>query len=270
MSDNLRILQKGDVTPALMELCRESRHSCAGTFHKIYEGDFERELPCIGGGLLISEFTQSYIDAANGFDMAELAEHMGLERTPPQSKGDGQVTIAHIRTTVPCPCQKEQASAVEHDWLKRELSVEATPTPSQKQADAFRKFNDEHRSLYIYGPPDQGKTYLAYICAKAYRGKRTIFLNTKLSEFFRKNSHELSPADFKGLVVVDDIQENIPSPFFQSALFEALDLVKRKKLRMIICANLTPLEFVERYAVDELRKPQFENRLFKMEIIELP
>lgn len=271
---DIKIMGKGDVTPALVELCRSSRAPCSGSFQKIHQGDVQRELPCIGRGLVVSEFYESQSQAIteDGF-MDALAGMLGVEQATekrPAVQASGEVTtMAHIVTTMPCPCEKANEEKVDEDVLKTELAVEKIWTPNEKQLAGLRAFRDEHKSLYIYGRPDTGKTYLAYLCAKAYKGRRTVFLNTKLSEFFRKNSHELQPADFKGLVVCDDIQENLPTPFFQSALFEALDLVKRRRLRMIIIANLTPAEFVDRYAVEELRKPQFENRLSKMELIEL-
>ena len=269
-SDNIKICSRADVSPAMQDLCRSSKHACSGTFHKTDDG---REAPCIGGGLLVTEYYETETAGlAEGDFMDALAgiiSGAAAERTAQIAQGAGSIKIAHIVNTAPCPCERRQAEEVEQDTLKTQLSVEKIWTPTEKQLAGLRAFRDEHKSLYIYGRPDTGKTYLAYLCAKAYAGRKTIFLNTKLSEFFRKNSHELQPADFKGLVICDDIQENLPTPFFQSALFEALDLVKRRRLRMIIVANLTPEEFVERYAVEELRKPQFENRLSKMEIIKL-
>lgn len=273
-SPDVKIMGKEDCTPALLDLCKSARASCCGTFQRVNTGAGERILPCIGRGLLVSEFYESESEAIaqDGF-MDALAGMLGVmdaQREKPKMETTGEVVkIAHIVSTIACPCEEAAEEKVEEDTLKTELSVEKIWTPNEKQLAGLRAFRDEHRSLYIYGPPDTGKTYLAYLCAKAYKGRKTVFTNTKLSEFFRKNSHELQPADFKGLVICDDLQENLPTPFFQSALFEALDLVKRRRIRLIIVANLTPQEFVERYAVEELRRPQFEYRFSKMEMIKL-
>lgn len=261
---DIKIHSPEDITPALKDLLKSSKFRCAGTINQV-DG---RKLPCVGGGLCVSEFYETEVLPLGDFnlDTFEALIESGGIKVP-----DGVVLekMAHLHKVMACPCESQAEESAEQDQLKVDLAVDKMPNPNEKQLAALRLFRDEHKSLYIYGSPDAGKTYLAYLCAKSYKGMKRVFVNTKLSEFFRKNSHELTPADFKGLVICDDIQENLPSPFFQSALFEALDLVKRRKLRMIIVANLTPQEFVDRYATEELRKPQFENRLNKMEIIKL-
>ncbi len=269
--EEIRLCRRSQVTPALEDVLKTSAHACAGTYQKVSDSGEEREMICYGAGLLVNSFHETEHAPIDMNDMESVAKSLGLEtqstgKTQPQK---GMQILAHIDSFYPCPCRAETVERNETDNLKSLFGVEKVHIPTEEQAAGLREFTQNHRSLFVYGAPDSGKSFLAYLCAQVYKGRKQVFKNIQLSEFFRKHSHEITPVNFSGLVIMDDIQENLASEFFQSCLFSAFDLVKKRRLKLVIASNLTPTEFVERYAIDELRKPQFENRVMKMAAVQL-
>lgn len=291
---DVKIQSKADCSTALLDLCKSAKHRCSGTFNKVSG----RELPCIGGGLVVSSYYETENDITDGVSWEGLMASLGgYERgaelneredgskefkakpaVAPAVSGGKKLRIAHIVNTEACPCEQVAEEKTEDEWWREKLGVDALPQPSIKQLAGLHAFRDQKKPVYIYGPTQNGKSYLAYLCAQSYKtdekkGRvKTLFKNMELGEFFQKNARSIETseaANMRGLIVIDDIQENLPSPFFQSCLFRIFDLVKDRRLLLVIVANCTPEEFVKRYAVDELRKPQFESRVNKMEMIEI-
>ena len=119
--------------------------------------------------------------------------------------------------------------------------------------------NKEPKSLYFYGVPGAGKTFLAAIIAQEFlkRGKAVIFsevpkILNQLRKTFAKNSDEtitdlLDTLENAEILVMDDMGAETPTKFAAEQIYLMIDSRYQNNKLTIFTSNYTLDELAERF-----------------------
>jgi DNA replication protein DnaC len=124
-----------------------------------------------------------------------------------------------------------------------------------------KNFNNEKKSILIYGDTGLGKTFITNCIAKALldEGHTVLYLSSInlfeniLSEVIMNNGRDEDKRIIYDyiynceLLIIDDLGTELASSFVQSQLFEIINTRNNKSLATVISTNLSMKQLQERY-----------------------
>lgn len=271
-TDTVSIKSKADVTPDFLAQVK-SKDSCAGTFHSV-DGC---EYPCIGNGMLVKSYEQRRYSVTH----AEHKEAIGLlrdirqERAEQMEFGDTNpkamidTVTCQPKTLASCPCVLKSRINEYDKALLESLGVESIPKLRPDQEAGLQAFKKHRMSLFIYGESRQGKTVLAAACGIGFHRKVKVLAGDEISAEWRRKAFDNQPLDYDGLLILDDVDKTMPTDSFKEKLWYIFDRVAKRKLRLIITTNLTPMAFAEKYTSGSDESKSMITRLGKFEAVKL-
>ena len=225
------INDRQDWTETLSAWLREIG-GCAGSIQQIGN----RELPCIGGGFVMSKYFE---------------------------QEDGTITPTSV---LPCQCRGKDHRNIKHAEDKFGRSGEIGKNHFYELTEKYLK---ENRSVFLTGSVDRGKTTIAYAVARNWRKTIGIYIGHELLGKFRDDELDRRQG-FPDLVIWDDADKiRQRSDFSMDRIWSLFNLVKNNKITLLITSNLTVDEFSAMLAPGETERASISNRLKKFEEIKL-
>ena len=228
---NRIINDRQDWTENLSEWLR-GLGGCAGSIQQFGS----RELPCLGGGFVLSE----YFEQENG-------------------------TINPTKM-LPCQCRGKDHKNIKYAENKFGRSGEIG---RNQFFDLTEKYLNDKKSVFLTGSVDRGKTTIAYAVARNWRKTIGIYIGHELLGKFRDDELDRKQG-FPDLVIWDDADKiRQRSDFSLDRIWSLFNLVKNNKITLLVTSNLTVDEFSVMICPMETERASISNRLKKFEEINL-